>query len=41
MNEEQNRAYTRAAYVLAVLVVALAAYGVFALIDSAGGIACD
>lgn len=36
-----NGPYGIAAIVIAVVVIGLAAYGVFALIDAAGGIACD
>jgi len=40
MNDEQ-RSMNRFAWVIAGIVIGLAAYGVFALIDAAGGIACD
>lgn len=41
MSEGPGRGYHAVAYVMALLIVALAAYGVFALIDSLGGIGCD
>jgi hypothetical protein len=40
-DQRVSRGVTVAAAVIAVLIVALALYGVYGVIDSAGGIACD